>query len=381
MSGRLFLLLFFVLQMAGTAVALWLLAAADRKRLDEGDQAKTVRSWNGNNNPSATDWMLTVSAEQNDREITEADLVDAFEDWSWMGQREEGGHTGYRHYQLFMQATSRIRLSTVRARLEKKHGIHVNYIEPRRYSAASCVAYVSKKETRQAGPFIHGDFDMHEDQGQRTDLEELRDAVVKGASVNEILNDPELSLKAARFMPWLEKMVGARQATRFSQEDREVTVHYLWGKPGLGKTRSVLDVDRSQIFRVTNYEHPFDDYSGQSTLVLDEFAGQLPFQLLLNVLDRYPCKLPCRFHDTWAGWTTVWIISNKPLERQYQDVEPQVRAALDRRITTNEEFKSNEEFVAIVARAEAEVNEDLAFLETLSAQPDWDEEPDGEDCL
>lgn len=381
MSGRLFLLLFFVLQMAGTAVALWLLAAADRKRLDEGDQAKTVRSWNGNNNPSATDWMLTVSAEQNDREITEADLVDAFEDWSWMGQREEGGHTGYRHYQLFMQATSRIRLSTVRARLEKKHGIHVNYIEPRRYSAASCVTYVSKKETRQAGPFIHGDFDMHEDQGKRTDLEELRDAVVKGASVNEILNDPELSLKAARFMPWLEKMVGAQQAARFSQEDREVTVHYLWGKPGLGKTRSVLDGDRSQIFRVTNYEHPFDDYSGQSTLILDEFAGQLPFQLLLNVLDRYPCKLPCRFHDTWAGWTTVWIISNKPLERQYQDVEPQVRAALDRRITTNEEFKSNEEFVAIVARAEAEVNEDLAFLETLSAQPDWDEEPDGENCL
>lgn len=95
--------------------------------------------------------MLTVSAEQNGREITEADLVDAFEDWSWMGQREEGGHTGYRHYQLFMQATSRIRLSTVRARLEKRHGIHVNYIEPRRYSVASCVAYVSKKETRQAG--------------------------------------------------------------------------------------------------------------------------------------------------------------------------------------------------------------------------------------
>lgn len=50
-------------------------------------------------------------------------------------------------------------------------------------------------------------------------------------------------------------------------------------------------------------------------------------------------------------------------------------------MSDNEEFRSNEEFVAIVARAEAEVNEDLAFLETLSAQPDWDEEPDGEDCL
>lgn len=50
-------------------------------------------------------------------------------------------------------------------------------------------------------------------------------------------------------------------------------------------------------------------------------------------------------------------------------------------MSDNEEFRSDEEFVAIVARAEAEVNEDLAFLETLSDQPDWDEEPDGEDCL
>ena len=353
---------------------------ADRKRLDEGDQAKTVKSWNGNSNPAATDWMLTISVEQNGKELTEADLAEAFEDWSWMGQQEEGGHTGYRHYQLFMQATSRIRLSTVRARLEKKHGIHVNYIEPRRYSVASCVAYVSKKQTRQAGPFIHGDFDAHDQQGKRNDLEELREAVTKGASVNDVLLDPELSGKAARVMPWLEKMVGAQQAARFSQEDREVTVHYLWGKPGLGKTKSVMDGDRSEIFRVTNYQHPFDDYEGQATLVLDEFASQLPFQLLLNVLDRYPCKLPCRFHDAWAGWTTVWIISNKPLERQYQEVEPEVRAALDRRITTNEEFKSDEEFAAIVARAEAEVNDDLAFLEALSAQPDEDE-VDEADCL
>lgn len=318
------------------------MTADDRKRLTEADQAKTVKSWNGNSNPSATDWMLRLSAEQNGEPVTEEQLAEAFEDWSWMGQLEQGGHTEYLHYQIFMQATSRIRLSTVRARLEKKHGIHVGYIEPRRYSVDSCVAYVAKKETRQAGPFIHGEFDQHDAQGKRNDLEELRDAVVKGASVTDVLNDPDLSVKASRVMPWLEKMAGAQQAARFSQEDREVTVHYLWGKSGLGKTKSVLDGDRSQIFRVTNYEHPFDDYAGQSTLVLDEFAGQLPFQLLLNVLDRYPCKLPCRYHDAWAGWTTVWIISNKPLKHQYQDVEPEVRAALDRRITTNQEFESSE---------------------------------------
>lgn len=324
------------------------MSAADKARLAEADQAKAVKSWNGNANPSSTDWMLTVSAEQDGEKITEEKLAEAFADWSWMGQLEQGSHTGYKHYQLFMQATSRIRLSTVRTRLEKKHGIHVNYIEPRRYSVASCVAYVTKQDTRVEGPFIHGDFELHEAQGKRSDLEELREAVVKGATVNDVLLDPELSGKAARVLPWLEKMAGAQQAARFSQEDREVTVHYVWGKPGLGKTRSVLDGDRSQIFRVTNYQHPFDDYAGQRVLVLDEFDSQLPFQLLLNVLDRYPCKLPCRYRDAWAGWTTVWIISNKPLEKQYQDVDSEVRAALDRRISDYREFheQSDEEWFA-----------------------------------
>lgn len=93
------------------------------------------------------------------------------------------------------------------------------------------------------------------------------------------------------------------------------------------------DHDRKDIFRVSNYEHPFDDYEGQPVLVLDEFNSQLQFQLMLNILDRYPCKLPCRYRDAWAGWTEVWIVSNKSLPQQYEGVDEQIRPALDRRIS------------------------------------------------
>ena len=60
------------------------MSAADKARLAEADQAKAMKSWNGNNNPSATDWMLTVSAEQDGEKITEEQLAEAFGDWSWM---------------------------------------------------------------------------------------------------------------------------------------------------------------------------------------------------------------------------------------------------------------------------------------------------------
>lgn len=92
------------------------------------------------------------------------------------------------------------------------------------------------------------------------------------------------------------------------------------------------DHDREDVYRVTNYKHPWDEYEGEPVLVLDEYNSQLDFQFLLNVLDRYPLRLPCRYADRYAGWTEVWIVSNKPLSGQYIYEDEASRPALDRRI-------------------------------------------------
>lgn len=308
---------------------------ADIARLDGGNQEEAVKkTFNGKSNPSAADWMLRLSAEQDGRELTEEDLVAAFEDWTWMGQLEQGGNTSYKHYQIFMQAKSRVRLSSIRARLEKKHGIHVGYIEPRRYSVGSCVAYVSKDTTRLAGPFVHGEIDLHEEQGKRSDLEELRDAILKeGLSYSELLENGELSSILSSHLQYAKELWSVHQKRQFGLKDREVKVTYLWGAPGVGKTRKVMsDHDREDVYRVTNYKHPWDEYEGEPVLVLDEYNSQLDFQFLLNVLDRYPLRLPCRYADRYAGWTEVWIVSNKPLSGQYIYEDEASRPALDRRI-------------------------------------------------
>lgn len=307
---------------------------ADVERLDRGNQEEAVKRWNGNRNPSGRDWMLRLSAEQGGRELTEQDLVDAFEDWSWTGQLEQGGNTSYKHYQIFMQAENAVRLSSIRKRLEKKHGIHVGYIEPRKYSVGSCIKYVSKSATRLAGPYIHGDIDKRDKQGQRSDLAELMDKVRSGATLGELLQDEELAPVISKRLQYTKELISVEQKKRLGFKDRELKVHYLWGKPGIGKTRKVMsEHDRAEVYRVTNYEHPWDEYEGEPILVLDEFASQLPFQLLLNVLDRYPLRLPCRYADRYAGWTDVWIVSNKPLAEQYENMDVRVRPALDRRIS------------------------------------------------
>lgn len=118
---------------------------------------------------------------------------------------------------------------------------------------------------------------------------------------------------------------------------RDVRVEYIWGDTGAGKTRGVLEsVDSPQdVFRVTDYKHPFDAYRGQSTLLLEEFRSSLPIEQMLIYLDGYYHELPCRYANKVSGWNTVYIVTNIPMQEQYKNVQdnhPETWAAWLRRI-------------------------------------------------
>lgn len=118
---------------------------------------------------------------------------------------------------------------------------------------------------------------------------------------------------------------------------RDVTVEYIWGTTGAGKTRGVLESVESpqDVYRVTDYKHPFDNYRGQSVLLLEEFRSSLPIEQMLIYLDGYYCQLPCRYSNKFSGWDKIFIVTNIPLEEQYRTVQerhPETWAALERRI-------------------------------------------------
>lgn len=117
---------------------------------------------------------------------------------------------------------------------------------------------------------------------------------------------------------------------------RDLTVTYLWGDSGAGKTCSVMEqYGYSNIYRITDYAHPFDGYKGQDVVVFEEFRSNLLVGDMLNYLDGYPVELPCRYANKVACYTKVYIISNIPLEQQYPNVQtdsPETWAAFRRRI-------------------------------------------------
>lgn len=102
----------------------------------------------------------------------------------------------------------------------------------------------------------------------------------------------------------------------------------------------------SNVYKVTNYQHPFDGYNGEDVLLLDEFRLSIPFSELLQILDGYPCKLAARYADKVACFTKVYIVTNIPFQEQYPNIkrdEPDSWEALKARINHFIEFKSEDD--------------------------------------
>jgi hypothetical protein len=248
---------------------------------------------------------------------------------------DEKGDTYHTH--LFIQNANALRFSTIKKAFPPAH------IEEARGTAQENRDYINKEgkweNDEKHGTKVDGTFEEwgelpNERQGARTDLAELYDMILDGKVNCEIYqHNPEL----IRYHTLIEQV---RQDHRYSEHKgkfRNVKTVYVWGKTGVGKTRMIYDTYcANDIYRITDYKHPFDNYSGEPVMVFDEFRSQLPLTDMNNYLDRYPLKLPSRYVNKQACYTTVYIISNIPLREQYRNVKteyPEIWRSFMRRIS------------------------------------------------
>lgn len=151
-------------------------------------------------------------------------------------------------------------------------------------------------------------------QGRRTDLEQLITALQSGGLYKAKQDCPDLLI---RFH------AGARAYMTIQPPsiDRSVAVYVFVGPTGTGKSRAANE--RQPLFRapIGRRLDPvwFDGYIGQPHLVLDDFYGSWPWDLLLRICDRYATDVPVKGGFVPAAWTTVTITSNDPPEHWYPD--------------------------------------------------------------
>lgn len=284
-----------------------------------------------------------------DHAIIKDTLITGFSTLRYFCMADEVGERGTYHTHVYVYFNSRVRFSTVKKRFETAH------IEAAEGTPESNLDYIrksgkwedtKKKETSVDGTFEEwGDFPTQK--GQDNDMHELYEMVKNGYSNAEILainNDYILQIDK------LDKLRTMLLTDKYKDERRlDLKVIYVSGETGTGKTRGILDKHGdSKVYRVTDYEHPFDGYACQPVIAFDEYRSQLKLADMLNYCDIYPIELPARYANKYACYDTVYIVSNWTLEDQYakeQKEMPTSWAAFLRRIHEVHDYVGKDEVI------------------------------------
>ena len=245
-------------------------------------------------------------------------------------------HTLHSHI-YFVAKTSAIRFSTVKALFPTAH------IDPAFGNSQECRDYVAKTgkwaddpkaDTRIDGTFEEwGELPEEPGQGFRSDIADIYFKIEQGYSNYAIMSEnPDAAIHIGKF----DKIRQDILEEKFRNTFRKLTVTYIFGATETGKTRGIMERHGyGNVYRITDYNHPFDRYKQEPVMCFEEFRSSLPIGDMLNYLDGYPLSLPARYANRVACFETVYIVSNIDLKQQYfnvQDNEPATWKAFLRRI-------------------------------------------------
>lgn len=263
-------------------------------------------------------------------------LIDHFPTLRYFCMADEIGENGTYHTHIYVCFNSRVRFRTV-----QKHFNHA-YITPAFGSVQSNLEYIRKsgkwKDTEKAETSVKGTFEdwgtVPSQKGTILELEELYRMVEAGYTNAEIL---AINHDYIRYIDTIDKVRITLQIEKFKGQRRlDLHVTYVYGATGTGKTRDILDrYGDASVYRVTDYQHPFDSYACQPVMAFEEFRSNLRISDMLNYCDIYPLELPARYTNKYACYTKVYITSNWSLEEQYPEVQkesPETWKAFLRRI-------------------------------------------------
>ena len=202
---------------------------------------------------------------------------------------DEIGEQGTPHTHLYLYSPNAILFSTLQQRFLGAH------IEAAKGSHRENRDYICKEgrwlddakhETNLPETFEESGALPIERDKRESISSEILSLIQSGSSNAEIL------VQYPSAMNRLQHIEAARQTLLeecYSNQWRDLEVTYLWGKTGVGKTRSIMEkYGYSRVYRVTNYDHPFDDYKGQDVILFEEFRSSLPIQDI-------QCEIPNQF--------------------------------------------------------------------------------------
>lgn len=206
--------------------------------------------------------------------------------------------------------------------------LHDAHVEPQVGRKKELRAYLLKEgkyeEKGEKVLYVEGLDCIQDNQGHRSDLDEISDLLKDGLTPTQIF---EKNIRYRRF----EKIIRDEfLAIRMKDvtEEKEMHNEFHFGKSGTGKTHVYIEKCRElspdEVYLCSDYSSGgFDFYKDNPAkiLILDEFRGQLSYDQFLGILDVYSRRQQhCRYGNTYALWTQVLICTVLAPEEVYHNM-------------------------------------------------------------
>ncbi len=181
-------------------------------------------------------------------------------------------------------------------------------------SAAQNKIYCTKLETRAPQNMYraheHGTMPR---QGQRNDLEAIMQLIKKNPRI------PELQLweEFPYFMNQYGNRINHYRNLLIEKQRQHPVVRTYYGKTGTGKSYAAKQEAMSTGLPVyympdlhENARMNIDGYRGEKNVIIEDYAGEIPYRTFLRMLDTYELTLNTK--GSFASWcpSNIWITSN-----------------------------------------------------------------------
>jgi len=239
-------------------------------------------------NPSKSRYYVFVLNNPWGIDVTEGPLIHINDigGCKYLTYQIERGENGTVHWQGYLELKNPRTFSSIKK--DNDYTARMNF-QNRHGTAVQAAEYAQKEDTRIGIGVTEGELSSR--QGKRSDLDAVKEFYKNGGSERD---------------GW-EKFFGAhvRSHRAFTKYRRLVVkrrnwpmeVRVYWGLTDTGKTRSVYaEFDAEEIYSLPPPRSSgtyWDDYDGQRVVLVDEMYGnRFSWAFLLQLLDRYPFKVP-----------------------------------------------------------------------------------------
>lgn len=231
----------------------------------------------------------------------------------------EVGAEGTKHIQGYVQLKKRTSLSALKKRWPRAH------LEVARGKPEQNVEYCSKEgQSHEHGECLKG-------AGRRSDLDDIKALIDSGCKTDDI--------RERHFGSFIRYRKSIESDIEFKRKDRSwvTELEIIFGETGVGKSKYCFENYPDAYWKSRG--EWWDGYEGQEVVIIDEFYGWLPFDLLLRLADRYPLRVPVKGGFRKFVAKKIIITSNTGHREWYSHEKEVLWAALERRITKCEEMK------------------------------------------